>query len=140
MYYGKDVISFNNRMVTISLLGDLFYCIGNDFYRKCEPLSRTHFRWDNNGIDLMQYIGRKDKNGKEIYEGDIISTPYYTLDEFNKEITINIIADVFFCEDGLKFSVNPPGGLIVEIGEESKIEVLGNIYENPELLGDSDVI
>ena len=68
--------------------------------------------------ELMQYTGLHDKNGKEIYEGDIIK---YC---FNDESKIDYI--VF--ESGM-FTVSNA----IRWGFEYD-EVIGNIYENPELL------
>lgn len=70
---------------------------------------------------LMQYTGLKDKNGKEIYEGDIVRT--YHLDEKgNRE---ERIFDV-------EFHFNPFRGVYMYIEERG--EIIGNIYETPNLL------
>ena len=78
------------------------------------------------GDVLMQYTGLKDKNGKEIYEGDIVkSRP-----DFRGEIVFGKV-DVFFVETTaflLKYKDSSIGG----IGED--VEVIGNKFENPELL------
>jgi uncharacterized phage protein (TIGR01671 family) len=73
---------------------------------------------------LMQYTGLKDKNGKGIYEGDIIQEKYGN--EFG-------VGKVVF-EDGA-FWVHFSDDEYLLIGCDSEeTEVLGNIYENPELL------
>lgn len=75
------------------------------------------------GFILMQYTGLKAKNGKEIYEGDIGKWP---------SGNTNVIT---WSEDKASFSaVNGKGkggryGIVTSL-----IEIIGNIYENPELL------
>ena len=80
------------------------------------------YSWDA----IMQFTGLLDKNGKEIYEGDIIkyagSMSVRTKDEADnpmKEISWN---DRLSCW-------NKPAGII-------SWEIIGNIYENPELLAE----
>ncbi len=75
-------------------------------------------------IPLMQYIGLKDKNGIEIYEGDIVRaiSDYYEL---------NFIGEVVFkdCSFAVKGNVFTGYALM-----DYEVEILGNIHENPELL------
>ncbi len=74
---------------------------------------------------IMQYIGIKDKNQKEIYEGDIVNGGMY-----NGSYKLGII--VF---NNGKFYAEPIGKFSEGISEEwNWFEVVGNIYENPELL------
>ncbi len=78
---------------------------------------------------IMQYIGRKDKNGKEIYEGDIYKQPRNNslVDGEVKEYLIGRVRfdnDVYWCMEG-EYIFNR----IKWTGE-----VVGNIYENPDLL------
>ena len=69
---------------------------------------------------LMQYVGCKDKNNKEIYEGDIVKT---------KEHKGQIIYS-----KGM-FFIDVKGDFYLPIYNVSEfMEVIGNIYENPELL------
>lgn len=78
---------------------------------------------DYREFKLMQFTGLKDKNGKEIYEGDIV-----------RHATDEGIYKVIF-EDG-GFYVKNLFEYDFQTINEYPLEVIGNIYENPELLGD----
>jgi len=89
--------------------------------------------WDEDGerfledVILMQYTGLKDKNGKEIYEGDILKWG-------------NTVSFVVWCLDSWRFNSYMEQGTsnlydYVNTTTKKEIaEVIGNIYENPELL------
>ena len=85
------------------------------------------FIWETGLIykTLMQYTGLKDINGKEIYEGDILKTfAILAKDKIGSEFNVEV-----------KFSVSCwiANGILGNY--QSKIsEVIGNIYENIELL------
>lgn len=74
---------------------------------------------------LMQYTGLKDKNGKEIYEGDIIR---WNPDE--RKVPIGRNQEVFWDDTGWA----PFRGDMVDGWKSNRYEIIGNIYENPELL------
>lgn len=79
-----------------------------------------------NEFVLMQYTGLKDKNGKEIYEGDVIKT------------SIDLIGIVKF-DTGYYFEWIVDDKISmwnkdIKVWLEWGFEVIGNIYENPELL------
>jgi uncharacterized phage protein (TIGR01671 family) len=94
---------------------------------------------DNENIKVMQFTGLKDKNGKEIYEGDIIEATYIhgavqcegewiaalasklVAKEFKERFTVKDIRDPIKTSFGI---MRVPG----------KLEIIGNIYENPEML------
>ena len=88
---------------------------------------------------LMQYTGLKDKNGKEIYEGDLIK--FTEIDEdscFGREDTE--VVEVKWLEDIAQFRAIFKSGrrtelhFVVQLPTVVSCEIIGNIYENPELL------
>lgn len=78
-----------------------------------------YFEFDPNNVILMQYTGYKDKNGKEIYEGAIVK--YY--DE---------LYEVHWMLGGFYIVDIKEGGFSEVATNERYMEVVGNIYENPE--------
>lgn len=76
---------------------------------------------------LMQYTGLKDKNGKEIFEGDVIKTNWYHVKDIIQLVTITTRGVM---------QGNPDKNSIDSIysNQERDFEVIGNIYENPELI------
>lgn len=84
----------------------------------------------NNGVTLREYTGLKDKNGKEIFEGDIVQQNYK--DMYNQS---QAFAGEVVYSDCVYWLKN--GGEYIFLYDEYRIYesvVIGNIYENPELL------
>ena len=84
-------------------------------------------------LELMQYTGLKDKNGREIYEGDIVKTET----DYINTGKITEIGVVEFYEEGLVWIINY-GETQINLAYAENIEVIGNIYENPELLKEAE--
>lgn len=89
------------------------------------------YRFEDEEVKLMQYTGLKDKNGKEIYEGDIIKY------KFPYDTRLKHISPVKFLETEASFGIKDRYGNkipLYTISANNYFEVIGNIYENKNLL------
>ena len=79
----------------------------------------------NDEFKVSQYTGLKDKNGKEIYEGDVVEWEDSMAEETYGGKTI-------YPNEVVEFK----GGAFYPVCmmPENEFEIIGNIYENPELL------
>jgi uncharacterized phage protein (TIGR01671 family) len=88
------------------------------------------FYWEHEGqpVEIMQFTGLKDKNGKEIYEGDIVSCAGNN----------SMFGEVVFIDGSFKYINSGESNKDHNRGEYISLyngdKVIGNIYENPKLL------
>ncbi len=132
-------------------MGELKFRAWNEWADRNEM---TYFKIDESkaientawNAEIMQYTGLKDKNGKEIYEGDVIKQTYHkTIGYGDNEENFEgyHIGEVVLISSGE--CIKKPLMYEVEIDQLVKLdgyknvagyrsEVIGNIYENPELI------
>jgi uncharacterized phage protein (TIGR01671 family) len=128
--YSLDFSWLESHPVSVAGCGDLDCGICIDHYEKEK-------------VELMQYTGLKDKNGKEIYEGDVVElimpdTPfviqgngYSDVDIEKGFVTVGVVRFLYSCW----FIDQGDGkGCPLDFDEKQQIEVKGNEFENPELL------
>ena len=86
---------------------------------------------------IGQFTGLTDKNGKKIFEGDILTIVHKYQSPFDDDTNeyTDITTDVvFFDDEGLCFSYGESPFLCVADNVTAEYEVIGNIHDNPEML------
>ena len=116
-------ISFDSKLVDICQQGDTERC--------------TEISVEFDEIELMQSTGILDKNGKEIFEGDILANGPDVMC-MKRHNTLG-----FYVEKKGRVEFIADGGVLEEFEEDAKeiadsLEIMGNVYENKELLEDKE--
>nr|WP_257148753.1 YopX family protein [Bacillus cereus] len=101
------------------------------FNKVVTALFRGHLenKYEFNEVELMQYTGLLDKNGKEIYEGDVVDTIYD-----GKLFTGVVVYDKSELDFKATNGKENYGSNFQYLPCCEEVEVIGNLYENPELL------
>ncbi|HGJ9545853.1 TPA: YopX family protein [Streptococcus pneumoniae] len=121
MFFSDDILAIdyeNEEIVTQQI-----------YFENGLPDDRDIYCYDFDEIELMQSTGLKDKNGKEVFIGDIVKCTRGCLHEVYLEK-----------EYGGTFIGGMPSiylkGLLSGYAWTEDEEIIGNVYENPELLED----
>lgn len=122
--YGGDIpgMSYGNREDFDDMVGFRFAHTESIDYEGTEEFKNKRI--------LEQYTGLHDKNGKEIYEGDLIKFKYKIL------FKIEWFNTAFWAIPQAGRGSSQPLSNLYSISDKNAdyIEVIGNIHENPELL------
>jgi hypothetical protein len=110
--YGSLVIAHNKYYICVTALCAINSCVNNGMTSMIEVIPET----------IGEYTGLTDKNGKKIFEGDIL------YDEYNESNCLITFDEGSFCiiDDDVSQSV---WGCSM-----NGLEIIGNIHDNPELL------
>ena len=109
--------------------GNLVICDNGDYQiGNCPRYGDIYYRNKVFKETVGQYTGLHDKNGKEIYEGDIVKSFFVDTDEAGNEIYKYYIIEVKYDEVLCSYKID----------KFMNLEVIGNIYENKELLNETN--
>lgn len=115
---------------------DMFFV--GDAYGTNHPLDCCRYAQDGQPVTLMQYTGLKDKNGVEVYEGDIVEQYHFTSSSGKVN---NIFHRVVWSDKysgwsclNCKSNDESDGSPQLWVYSKTPFAVVGNIYQNSDLL------
>lgn len=117
------------------VFGDLIEENGGDTY----IVQANIIQWKQFEADpdtVSQFTGLTDRNGKEIYEGDIVKVvdSDNEVDPLDSDTGIGEV--IFLVESGLWYISSTIHNGLFDINDSYYIEIIGNIHDNPELLNE----
>lgn len=113
----------------------MFEVLAIDFFNKAVTVKfdKEHYRvYSFDDVILMQYTGLKDKNGVEIFEGDVVNAFDYDSDEGKVYKTTDLTGVITYHKNA--FCIQS-GKILIDLWVHAEeIEIIGNIYQNSDLL------
>nr|DAJ38785.1 MAG TPA: YopX protein [Caudoviricetes sp.] len=130
MYYQNEYVEYDTNLATIDFLNKTVTFVAYTDGEEVDNLQKYSFDENNilykKDLKIMQYTGLKDEYGDEIYEGDIV-----TLHNSRYKVIFNMEQARFVLRDD-KFEMEIP----FTNNNNERMKIIGNIYENPELIED----
>lgn len=127
-YTLDEILEKSKEDITINLDNQYSNChCLNEGCNHCECQSQFE---DSEITGKVQFTGLKDKNGKDIYEGDVVKFNRQQGYTYLHKGSIEKVSWFNFQYSGFGFNENIP----LTLKRSKEIEVIGNIYENPELI------
>jgi uncharacterized phage protein (TIGR01671 family) len=106
--------------------------------RENQMIDDVFFKPESNEFILMQYTGLKDKNGKEIYEGDIVKGGWTNYPDNSRLHIVTFgehqTSDDYYSSTAYGWFLDKNNNDGESLVSGSTLEVIGNIYQNPELI------
>lgn len=131
MYYQNEYVEYDTNLAGIDFLKKTATFAAYTDGEEADNLQKYSFDENNilykKDLKIMQYTGLKDKNNKEIYEGDILFESFG--EKYYKVVFENGSFRAEFEGDFEEHSFD-----LIDVVAQG-CEIVGNIYENPELLG-----
>lgn len=130
----KKFCPINIDCYTITFQGDIWLISCSEYYDKtCWPFARL----DSDRFKMLQFTGLKDRNGREIYEEDILIEK---CDGYNNLFIVEFNKNGFYClkSPNYKYRKNEYDSPLFDYcyisKNKVKLKIIGNIFENSELL------
>ena len=134
MYYQNEYVEYDTNLAGIDFLNKTVTFAAYTDGEEVDNLQKYSFDENNilyeKELKIMQYTGLKDKNGKEIYEGDVLSNG-------NDEKPYKVIFENGSFRAEFEGDFEEYSFYLIDIVAQH-CEIVGNIYENPELLGENN--